>query len=312
MPPWIQKLRATYVLERVKKYIPWAAGDNNEAYSSGQEGYWLLCTNPYTRESRHTNFSPETMYGIWRHSRGLKPYAKSFHHKCPIQGGGHDFHEIHWQHCTYEAIVVQYADDITWAIENLNDANNAALLNTGESYYKQLNSILGPNIPDLLVRGLANDDSGLLYTYFIEDFVRHSQDILEQLNRADGTHKRIALMQGEEESFIGLSPEAENYLDLVIEFLNNHVFTEPRVKNRKEMLKIISTACLDLLYQGEDSVLTELINERALLDPYWIKGQAARAKALLSDEIHRIQLAVDIFTNMGDQEIYDFVGIQTL
>jgi hypothetical protein len=38
----------------------------------------------------------------------------------------------------------------------------------------------------------------------------------------------------------------------------------------------------------------------------------AQVKTLLREPVHRIQLAVDVFSQMSDQEIYDFVGIQGL
>ncbi len=294
----------------MKQYVPWAIGiDIDAAYSSGQEGYWLLCTNPYTREARPASFSPDTMYGVWRHTRGLRPIPDSFHHRAPVENATTGFHEIKWDHVTYEAIVVQYADDITWVIENLSDANDAALLNRRGSLYDELRKMLGEEIPEGLLRPLAARDSGGIYTYFIEDFVRHSRSVIDAL--VDEGADRTELKAGQTNSLIGLSRDAEAHLEKIERFLHERVFTEPRVKNRTMMLSIISQACLELLYNGTEDILPRMIEERAALDG-WVQDKIDKARGLLRDPIHRVQLAVDIFANMGDQEIYDFVGIQSL
>jgi len=224
-------------------------------------------------------------------------------------GQGH--HEIKWNHCTYEAVVVQYADDITWVIENLNDANNAALLNRRRGVYEPLQAVLGAEteIPDPLLQALARNDSGGLYTYFITDFVANSTQILERLR--DGIFTRKALREGRSESLIGLSPEAEECLNKMVQFLNKETFTEARVKNRYQMLHTVSGACIDLLYNGWEDTLPRIIDERAALER-WPREKIDKAKELVADPVHRIQLAVDILADMGDQEIYDFVGIQSL
>ncbi|MBE2185298.1 MAG: hypothetical protein IAE99_00815 [Rhodothermales bacterium] len=310
LPRWISDLKSSTVLDKVKTYIPWAIGRNvDAAYTAGQESYWLLCTNPFTREARQAAFSPDTMFGIWRHTRGLSTNPESFHHRAPLEGATAGFLEIRWDHITYESLVVQYADDITWIIENLSDANDAALLNRRGSLYDELTKVLGESIPDGLLRPLSARDSGGIYTYFIEDFVRQSINILEDLN--DGAIDRAALNTGDRKAIIGLSDEAKNQLDKIEKFLRIRVFTEPRVKNRTMMLSTISQACLDLLYTGVDDVLPRIISERAALEG-WLTERADSALILLRDDVHRVQLAVDIFANMADQEIYDFVGIQSL
>ena len=310
LPSWIDKIKSKPVLQKVQQYMPWAIGvDIEAAYSAGQEGYWLLCTNPYTREATRSSYSPDTMYGIWRHTRGLLPGPDTFHHRAPVEKATTGFHEIKGDHVTYEATVVQYADDITWIIENLSDANDAALLNGQGSLYEELRKVIGEEIPEGLLRPLAARKSGGIYTYFIDDFVRQSRSVIEALD--DEGKDRAGLKAGDMNSLIGLSPEADVHLGKIEKFLHDHVFEEPRVKNRKIMLEIISKACLELLYNGEEDVLPRLIKERSMLDG-WERETLDRANELLRDPIHRVQLAIDIFANMGDQEIYDFVGIQSL
>lgn len=314
LPSWIEQLRSSYVLDRVRKYVPWAAGQSIEqAYSSGQQAYWQLSTNPYVVESKSRTHYPETMYGIWRHSRGIPHGKGAFHHRCSMTGASSGHHEISWENLTYEAIVVQYADDITWIIENLNDANSAALLNNRRSVYDSLIDVLerdDRDTPESLFRALQRHDAGRLYTYFIDDFIRTSHARLLALR--DGAVGRMALREGlDQAAFIGLSAEAESELNRMAEFLHTRVFTEPRLQNRFAMLKTISVACVDLLYNGTDGVLPRVIRERGILER-WGDDKTKRAEELISDSVHRVQLAVNIFADMGDQEIYDFVGIQSL
>ena len=40
-------------------------------------------------------------------------------------------HQLSWRHDSYEAMVVRLADDITWVLENLQDANDARILASG-------------------------------------------------------------------------------------------------------------------------------------------------------------------------------------
>jgi dGTP triphosphohydrolase len=305
-PAWITALQSEDIAAKVQKFVPWAAGSQtNQPYTAGQQSYWLLCTNPFVVEVRPTLFMPETMYGIWRHTRGVQPLPNSFHHRQEIKAASAGYNEILFSHATYEATVTQYADDITWVIENLNDANSAALLNGKPSLYSTLTTVLNEP-PEPLLRALTNHDAGALYTYFISDFVEHSLEVLTLLG--DGAHSRIALRDGEKESFIGLSTDAEAQLESLILFLQEEVFTEPRVQNRFEMLKTVSKACVELLYKGDSS---KILEDRAALEQ-WSPDVQRTATNLLDEPVHRVQLAVDIFSSMSDQEIYDFVGIQAL
>ena len=308
IPAFVTELRSTTVLNKVRQYMPWAAGEtSSKLYSSGQEGYWLLCTNPFTVTARRNMFLPDTMYGIWRHSRGLKPGIHPFHHKCFIPGGARDYNEITDQHATFEAIVVQYADDITWVIENLSDANEVAILNEKPRVYDDLCSELDDDLDPSLQQALSRNDTGSIYSYFISDFIMNSQKKFTK-SRGDPLI-RDALAKGSKEAQIGLSKQAEALLDRMVKYLNTHVFIEPRTKNRTEMLKSISAACVDLIYTGD--VLPRVVTEHGRLQRWDSEAEAA-AVALLDDPVHRMQASMDVFASWGDQEIYDFVGIQSL
>lgn len=313
LPPWVERLQSNFVLERVKKYIPWAAGDSvDHGYSSGQQGYWLLCTNRYHVSAKPASFCPETMYGIWRHSRGLVPEKGSFIHRCSIAGATSGELLLRWDHATYESAVVQYADDITWIIENLNDANTAALINGKPGLYPELRAILEGNceLKEHLFRALTNSDSGGIYTYFINDFVGNSINIFNTIHEAAINREGLRSGQGSG-CYIGCSPEANARLNQMAFFLSARVFSEKRVENRFRMLQTLSRACIDLLYDGKDDVLSRHVEEKGVLEG-WSQDQIREALELLEDPVHRIQVAINVFADMGDQEIYDFVGIQAL
>jgi hypothetical protein len=138
--------------------------------------------------------------------------------------------------------------------------------------------------------------------------VRHSSEILAK--GGGGPEIRQKLMKGAPEARIGLSPEAEHLLELMITFLNSRIFTEPRTKNRTEMLRSISSACIELIYSSED-VLPRVVEEQSRLGR-WNEEAKSMAIDLLKDDVHRIQLSLDVLASWTDQEIYDFVGIQSL
>jgi dGTP triphosphohydrolase len=310
LPPWLAKIESAKIADAVLRFVPWAVGEDIVApYSSGSQGYWSLAADPYLVKSRPKRFSPETMFGIWMHSLGLHFGPQSFTHQFQIEGATSGQHEIRWNHVTYEALVVRYADDITWVIENLDDAHRAAALAGGTDIYLEILSDLreGGKVPAALNDAMLESDSGSLYNYFITDFIKTSKQVLERL--AENADYRLALREGSPEAVISLSPEVEAQLDRMKSFLNRRVFSEPRVHNRFQILQTLAEACLDLLYKS-DALPNYVKTQAAVLN---IKGEKLhRAESLLTEPIHRVQLVVDIFSQMSDQEIYDFVGIQGL
>ncbi|HET9197880.1 MAG TPA: hypothetical protein VFN92_06465 [Solirubrobacterales bacterium] len=314
-PLWIQRLSSASTFEAVTTLMPWAAGEDTEtAYSSGQQSYWSLCWNPLAIQPKAAQFQPETMFGIWRHSRKLRANGTVFAHS--IQPPQHEGTlEIDGSmHATFEALVVQYADDITWAIENLDDAHTAAMLNgRDETLYDLLEQEMGiGDLPDVLGSALHEKHSGGLYTYFIREFISHSGEMLKSLaTEAKGPEARKLLGECDERADIGLPPTAEQALDRIIAFLNRVVFEEPRVSNRKDLLAEVSRQCLRLLYQEGGETLGRIQKERARLERWSLEAKD-QAKELLDRDVYRAQAAVTVFAGMADQEIYDFVGIQAL
>jgi hypothetical protein len=76
------------------------------------------------------------------------------------------------------------------------------------------------------------------------------------------------------------------------------------------MLKNVSSACVEFIYTDGD-VLPRVVKEQARLGR-WDEDTKKAAMDLLEDPIHKIQVSMDVLAFWGDQEIYDFVGIQSL
>jgi len=307
-PHWIRKIQNDKVRAEVMEHIPYATGQNiNDAYTSGQQGYWLLTMNPYTNESQGNSFSPELMYGVWRHSLN-SPFGKdSFIHNQKIQKASNQYHKIEWGNVSYESIVVQYADDITWVIENLNDSNTATLLGNPNSR-GLFRDLFDQNNYDstLLMQGLSKGDSGKLYSYFINDFINNSVNILQ---KKDGLESKTLLKNGDTEYLIGLSKEGKEILDNFKKFLNQRVFNENKVLHRKKMLATITDGCIDLIYKDRE-YLNKHLQTKGNIEG-WNDEQKKNASNLLNTEIHRIQATVNIFSELSDQEIFSFVGMDS-
>lgn len=313
-PIWIDQLRSVSTFESVKRHLAWGTGqDVDQAYSSGQASYWALACNPFTVQAIPRQFAPETMFGIWRHSLGLQDGGTNFTHTIEIEKATSGSLRIAGtEHASFEARVVQFADDITWAIENLADANSAAILNRNQfSKYDAFERELKEPGPTVFTRALHEHDAGGLYTYFISDFIQHSLPMLNTLSEDGGHGARSALGQADPSALIGLSETGTSLLEQLVAFLNAQVFSEARVKNRKEMLAEVSRQCVRLFYEGEGDELRSFITERAALER-WSEGETTRAMELLGKDVHRAQASVMAFASMTDQEIYDFVGIQAL
>jgi hypothetical protein len=75
------------------------------------------------------------------------------------------------------------------------------------------------------------------------------------------------------------------------------------------MLESVSEVSLDLLYNNSEWILKKHINDRASLES-WPNHRRDDAMKMLSDDVHRAQLAVDVFSSLGDQEVFELVGIQ--
>ncbi len=315
-PHWLSALESEEIKGKILRTLPIAFGDQVEsAYSSGQQSYWLLSTNPYIMKSNPLKYSPEMMYGVWRHSLGIDHGPNSFMHDILIERATKKHHTISWKHLTYETIVVQYADDITWVIENINDADRAKLLNNSrrevskglfEDLSQSLNSFFGHDMPSDIMRALQEKDSGLFYSYFISNFVATSTEELKHLDIPNRQY-----LYGQDVPLIGLSEQAKDLLEKLKAYLNENVFNEPRVLNRTKMLRKISEVFMDYFYDPKNSLLNDYIKRKALLER-WPDEEKKQALDLISNEIHRIQLAVNLFSEMGDQEIYDLLGVESM
>jgi dGTP triphosphohydrolase len=303
LPNWVESLQSAEIIAEVKRCLPWAMGSaDSSAYSSGQQSYWALTMNPYLLESRRP-YLAQTMYGIWRHSLRMTNDFSSFLHELPTVNskGGDVTHTLAQAHMTHEAVVVRYADDITWAIENLSEASHAAILDGGQSKFAKLARVHGPDLPDTVKAALAVQDSGRLYTYFIDDLVRTSRDNMAQ---ADGGHC------SESEPLIALSGEGLGTLERLKRFLEGDVFSDERIRHRNVTLAALTETSLDVLYESHGRMGPELIERRAIRSDWHSDEGLQRAADLLENPVHRIQACVDFLSSMSDRDVYDLIGLE--
>lgn len=315
-PIWVHRIECQDTMDDIQKFMPFARGrDVDRAYCSGGESALLLTVDPFTRRKRKNSFYPETLYGIWRHSRGLAIGPGSFSFKRSVQDTGSDQlrqHFISSEHITYESIVASYADDITWTIENLNDANTVALLSGKESRFNDFHREMMSDreIPNLL-RVANNNDPGELYNYFITDFIRTSGPHIGEMEKQHDSERK-SLRKSVVDLGFGLSEEAQIVLDRIIEYLGQRVFSDSRVKNRTQLLAQLSAACVDIIYAGGGEYLEADIKKKKRLFRWSDHQQAEALRLIEQSAVHRLQLSVDVFAEMGDLDVFEFAGVESL
>jgi hypothetical protein len=130
------------------------------------------------------------------------------------------------------------------------------------------------------------------------------------LEKKDGIESKILLKDGDKGTIIGLSSEGRDVLVSFKKFLQDRVFNEIKVVNRKKMLATISEGCIDLLYRDKEH-LSKYLETKANIEG-WNEEQKRISLELLNNEIHRIQVAVNVFSEKSDQEIFSYVGMESL
>lgn len=310
IPTWLSQIQSEEVLRDIKRYFPFGAGNAiANSYSSGKQGYWMLSTNPYSIEPKKNNFSPETMYGIWQHSLD-KNQSESFGHEFTF-GDSTKFELSSTNHKTFEAAVVQYADDITWVIENLNDAHQVVLLdNTDNNVFKDLSRMVNDDddFPSNLSVAINRSKPGLLYTYFIDDFVTHSQQILNEALKSQQMISRDLLIK--ENVKIGLSSQGIYALNKLKQYLNEAIFSDAKIDNRNRMLETITDATLEILWEDRRDTLQQLVTKMGKSRD-WEKTKLTQVLEYMENDVHRVQLVVNLFSEMSDSEIFSFIGIES-
>lgn len=315
---WIDGIQDANVRNSVKKYMPVSdSTPESRLYTSGSQSYWALTTDPFRRLCKPSPFTPELMFGIWQHSRNNDIEFSSFNHEVSMPQSNSDsirHSKITSQHATFEAIIAQYADDITWAIENISDYNRIIRQSSSNAIFhelaRHLSDSIGGNHVSAITKALYDEDVGGVYNYFITDFIVNSREVLSKINdEAIGKIAELNLHKS-----FGLSEDGEKILDSIILFIQQSIFEEPRVKNRKQLLSSITESCLELLFQ-------ELIDVDRMSKTYTFIspkstagrfGQNNKNIDLSNDKVHRAQLAVDVFSDMSDQDVFDFLGIQQI
>ncbi|MDN5767749.1 MAG: hypothetical protein L0H96_11250 [Humibacillus sp.] len=302
LPTWVDELEDPKLREDVKAFVPWAAGATDAAaYSSGQQSYWALSLRPFQLQARRP-FVPQTMYGIWNHSLTAQRDTARFRHEVVLRADGTQL-TITDSHLTHEAVVVRYADDVTWVVENLSEASKASsLANRPNETFNNLASELRSNdVPAELQTALSPvPDLGQIYTYFINDLVKCSQAALTDAGDA---------APSETQPLVGLSETASRMLRSMKRFLGDRVFSEERIEYRNRTLEALTATVLDVFWDTRGKALHSYLVERAKLEG-WTPDDLAASTALLGDPVHRVQASVDALSLMSDREVYRVLGLE--
>jgi dGTP triphosphohydrolase len=303
LPGWMDLIRSPQLRQDVTACLPWAAGSTSSpAYASGQQSYWMLTLNPFTLTATDNDFLSQTMYGVWRHSL-VEPtsIAADFVHHATF---GSVVRSMSQDDVTHEAVVVRYCDDITWTLENLAEASRVAAVDSGSasSPFKQLATAHKKDFPDGVRTALFDEDSGALYTYFIDDLVRTSR------GRMEGAGGSIPA--SETEPLVALSDTGMRTMNLMKEFLGAQIFENERMHFRSKTLEGITETALDVLYRSYEGELPLRIERLARLGRWAETGELDDAKSKLRDPVHRVQVAVDVMAAMSDREIFELVGLE--
>jgi len=304
LPTWVDELEDAELREDVQRYLPWAAGSTSgTAYSSGQQSYWSLSLRPFQLFAKRP-YAPQTMYGIWNHSLKTRRDTAQFAHTVKLPDG-HTVLKLDASHLTHEAVTVRYADDISWVIENLNEAAKASTLagDRSEIFHDLARQLQSSDAPTVLLTALTpTPDIGRMYTYYINDLVTTSAGLLSERDDKGLTETQPA---------VALSETAARMLRLMIEFLTSSVYSDDRLSYRNNTLITITKTVLDVFWESHGRALDSYIGERARIES-WNPEERQQATALLNNPVHRIQACVDALSAMSDREVYRTLGLEAL
>jgi dGTP triphosphohydrolase len=307
-PRWISEVKSRVIYDKVRNYFPFAFGsDTDPAYSSGQQSYWGFVCNPFLLKARsergETTFTAQTLYGIWRHSIPDEDSpTHGFKHQITLEGDDTEL-ALDDSHATYEAMIARYCDDITWALENLAEASRVDSLDgAGTTAYQRLAADKSDDLPSTVTSALLKRNLGKLYTFFIDDLITASERNLKD-----------APKQASEEaiqSAIALTPAGTATLEIIIDFLNDHVFVESAITSRNKAVEAITTTALDLMYDSDEDLILRRIEQLGRVEN-WSETDMASSefKKRLSDNVFRIQTSVALLVSMSDRDLFDMIGL---
>lgn len=287
---------------------------NDRSYSAGKQSYLMLMTNPYELTDTPGKWFRETAFGIWRHSLGdatTPEMILQFKYDAKV---GALAHKLTWENDTYEAMVVRLADDITWVIENLQDANNARLATSlgNDDLFSDIASQFAGKIGDGFRSAISLKDTGELYNLFIRDCIEVTKPTFEDKRNRDKLIQRIALTKGDSEApLVALSSIGLQTLQQLKEILKVRVFGDPRTTNRNKVLGTIIEFAANQLYGSSPGALPEhtvtWIKQRAKCFPAF-DAEPVITKAT-NDPYFRVQLVINVLSEHTDSDVFQMVGM---
>ncbi|MDV8022208.1 hypothetical protein [Rhodococcus sp. IEGM 1330] len=305
-PSWIKDIKDKSLADKVMKYVPWAAGPvSAEAYTTGQQSYWALSLDPFLLRPKRP-YVAQTAYGIWRHSLSKASDSAIFRHS--LQATFHDSRvslSMDETHHTNETMVVRFSDDITWVIENLHEASRVRLSAESEDkvfHNAALHLLSEGEVPPSLQLALTpRPNVGTIYTYFIDNLVKHSKSLMDQAG--PGT-------PSETNPVVQLSSDAARMLRQLKRFLDEQIFNENRMAFRNETLDVITNSALDVMWRSQGAHLETVLTDHAKTR-LWTPEQLESALKMLDDEpVHRAQACIAALSDMADSEVYALLGLE--
>lgn len=199
-------------------------------------------------------------------------------------------------------MLARYCDDITWVLENLNEASRVAALEHQITMHQTLAKSHSRDFDATVLAALGVSDHSKLYTYFIDDLVTTS--------KANQSKQAVDVQADETNPLVALSPRASRTLTLMIEFLESNVFSDERIEFRNRTLKGIIATGLDILYTSYENEMPRRIERAARLDGSYSPDAMKAVHELLKEPVHRVQASVDLIASMSDREVFELVGLE--
>lgn len=176
--------------------------------------------------------------------------------------------------------------------------------------FLEIHDSLQSKLPQSILTACARRDAGELYNIFIKDCV----DVTVQaFNRnSDAMEQRIAIRNESSDCpIVHLSDEYYDVLVKLKKILTEKVFEDPRTKNRNDILKGTLRNAANALFSNAAGRLPNATVERIqcrasrypVFDPSKVIQEAE------NNELFRIQVVVNLLSEMNDIDLFDMMGI---
>jgi len=201
-----------------KRYATFSNDPTERFFHHGRQSVRLLVF--VRKETPDRYFTKHTLFGIWRHSSRCFETDPSFSYSQRIDDS--DSVTITGEaHCSVEAQVVRYADDMSWIIADLVEGLRGGTLSHSmvEAALRAERSAITETRQAQLMSHLRAESLVGLYTVFISDLVRQSQANLAPF-REEVTDDFEPVKQ-----YISFSDEMNCVVSVLKDLIKEHIIT---------------------------------------------------------------------------------------